>query len=110
MWLILPQSSGSEVLLPSRRAARPRLGFGTERIGAIAEKVVVKQLADLVEQGQVDAVAFQHLVDIRAVAVDGVGKPGHGAPLGLQFPADHLPYVYLHHRGFPSPKQARKRS
>jgi hypothetical protein len=42
--------------------------------------------------------------------VDGVGKPGHGAPLGLQFPADHLPYVYLHHRGFPSPKQARKRS
>ena len=57
----------------------------------------MEQLGNVHQQGEVDALAFQHLVGVGAVAVDGLGKPGHGASLLLQFTTNHITYMNLCH-------------
>ena len=58
---------------------------------------MVEKFGDADEHIEVDAVAFEHLVDVAAFAVDGTGEPGHRASLRLQFRLYHLSYVYVAH-------------
>ena len=71
------------------------LRLEVERFGALFQKIVVEQFGDVHQQRHVDALALQHLVGVGAVAVDGLGKPSHGAPLPRQLGSNHGSYVYL---------------
>ncbi len=68
-----------------------------EHLGTLAQKIVVQKLGNIHQQGEVDAFALQHLVGIGTVAVDGIGKPCHGASLPCEFGSNHIAYVNLCH-------------
>jgi len=68
-----------------------------EGVGTVAQKVVVQQLGDFHQQAHVNTLALQHLVGVRTVAMDGVGKPGHRTPLSFQLGAYHVSYMNLGH-------------
>ena len=66
-----------------------------EGLGTFVQKIIVQQLGNVHQQGKVDTLAFQHLVGVGTVAVDGLGKPGHRAPLPCQLRFNHVPYMDL---------------
>lgn len=67
----------------------------TEGLGTLVQKIIVQQLGNVHQQGKVDALAFQHLVGVGTVTVDGLGKPSHGAPLPRQLRFNHVPDMHL---------------
>lgn len=80
----------------------PVFGFEGEGVGTVVEEIVVQQLGDFHEQHQVDGFAFQHLVDVRAVAMNSISKPSDGTPLLLQLLLYHVSDVKssVHSRSF----------
>ena len=63
--------------------------------GDITQEIVVEDLGDTDEHGEIDALSFEHLVYVAAVAVDGLCKPHHRAALRLQLRTYHPAYMYL---------------
>ena len=57
--------------------------------GDITQEIVVEDLGDTDEHGQVDALTFEHLMYVAAVAVNGICKPHHRAALCLQLSTYH---------------------
>ncbi len=58
---------------------------------------MVEEFGDADEHLQVNTGAFEHLIDIAALAVDGIGEPSHSAPLRPQFRLNHPAYVNVAH-------------
>jgi len=57
----------------------------------------MEKFGDADEHVEVDAGAFEHLIDVAALAMDGTGEPCHRAALRPQLRLNHLAYVYVAH-------------
>lgn len=58
---------------------------------------MVEKFGDADEHLQINTGAFEHLIDIAALAVDGIGEPSHSTTLRLQFRLNHPAYVNVAH-------------
>ena len=69
----------------------------SHRFGAVLEEIVLEEPGDADEHVEVDAGAFEHLVDVAALTVNSAGEPGYRAALCFQLRLYHSAYVYVAH-------------
>lgn len=65
-----------------------------QRGGEVGQEVVAQEKGDAGEQGSVDALAAQYVVDVAAHRVEFACQPSLGAALPLQFLFYHLSYMH----------------
>lgn len=68
----------------------------------------MEKFRDADKHVEVNAGAFEHLVYVAALAMDGAGEPGHRAALRPQFRLYHPAYVYVTHIDVPLPNGHKK--
>lgn len=63
-------------------------------VGEVVKEVVVQDQGDASQQGRVDVLAAQYVIDVAADCVKFACKPGFGASLAAQLMFYHFAYVH----------------